>query len=845
MTEKAQPELAPPGPPSVAGDRDSLWRHVATWLVVITAFSAAFTLISNADFFWQLASGRWMLQHKSLLDFDPFSIEPEGQWVNVHWLFQLLIAFLHSLAGYEILTVLKAVVSSAVFVIFAVSLRRHAGPAWLIFSGLAMLTVMLGRLRLRPEIFSMCFIILTVSILDDARRRRHSRRLWLLTPIMLIWANMHGLYVIGLGLIWSAALGDWLDGRLKRSGAQAGLLSKRAVLPLLAGTAAVMVTPWPAETIIHPLRLWVRISGQAFHYTYGVAELRPTWQALGRHGAAVFVAGLTATAMVLNRRALPMAHAIWLIVMVTLAALAQRNVGLAGPVLGYLLAWHGQAVLTRLLQGRRRLSRWTVPIRVLLSAAACAVIVLAASSQLWRAMGSNKRFGLGLQAERYPIRAAKFLKELPGKGDVLCENFGDSSTFIYFTAPRRKLYMDGRLEAHSQQRFINQYRIANALRTAKSADKADLPETVRFVFVSHDMPEPLSALAQSRRFKLIYLDQAGACFGRTDWHVDTTKLPEPNFADWQYVLDDDAASPLASRQPTLWARNPFPANYSFGAMLLSLGQQDLIRRTPASAAQKKCILLAIRYLESARLLGEQPVQTITGTLAQAYQQRAMQIDAPATQHLPLNVNSARALYLYGQLDLADLGNPETLMYAQQQVVAMQQARQIDAASEAARAMSSRFPPPQQVTPPRSYLELLDQLDTALEFSQAQASRIDQSLPLTEQIARLISPSIGLVKLATDMLQAAAGDDPQLRLLLGDLLLSQGDSAAADQAYQAAAAAGADPNQIKLRKALLLWVTGRLFEADARLGQIVNETGSAEARYWQAMLAEQLGRSEPR
>jgi len=785
-----------------------------------------------------------MLQHKSLLGFDPFSIEPEPQWINVHWLFQLLIAFVHSLGGYAFLTILKASVCGAILLAFAVAIRKHVGVSWLIVGGLAMLTVMIGRLKLRPEIFSLLFITLIISILDAARRGKSRQRLWLLTPIMLVWANMHGLYVIGLVLIWSAALADRLDSRLGRLAVQEPLLTKQTVIPLLAATAAVLVTPWPAETIIHPIRLWVRISGQAFHYTYGVSELRPTWQSLGRHGEAIFVAALTILAMAGNRKALPAAHIVWFAAMVALAALARRNVGLAGPVMGYLLAWHGQASLVRLMRRRPRWVAGTLPVRVTLTALVSIAVLLSTNSQIWRWMGWSKRFGPGIQAEKYPIAAARFLHDLPGKGDILCGNFGDASTFINFSSPTRRLYMDGRLEAHSRKRFIDYYRIVNELRTARSADKADLPETVRFIFVSQDMSAPLAALSQSRRFRLVYLDQAGACFARTDWHLDTTALPKDNLPEWRYVLDGPAASPLPYRQATWWARNPFPANYSFAAMLLSLGQTDRIRRQATTETQIECVLQACRYLESARLSGEQPRETVTGTLAQAYQQLALQAeDVPEQERLPVDALSARALWLYRGMDFSHLGDAETLMYAQQQVVAMQQARQIDAAYRAARAMSSRFRPAQQIAPPRGYLELLDQLSDALDNSRAQAAGISPWLPLSEQASRLTGPSIGLIELAISKLQAGAGDDPSLLQLLGDLLLWQGNVEEARQAYVSAGSAGADRAGLDLREALLLWVTGNLFEADARLRRLADGPRPIEARRYSNLLARQLGRRQ--
>ncbi len=116
-----------------------------------------------------------------------------------------------------------------------------------------------------------------------------------------------------------------------------------------------------------------------------------------------------------------------------------RNVALAGPVVGYLLAFHGGALLRRVGARRPDWKRWGSLLTAGMIALTVLVTLATASSWIWRKLDwRERRFGAGLLANHYPIETAKFLAELPAEGDLLCDNFGDAGTFIYHSSPRRR-----------------------------------------------------------------------------------------------------------------------------------------------------------------------------------------------------------------------------------------------------------------------------------------------------------------------------------------------------------------------------------------------------------------------
>jgi len=836
------------------------WLIAAIAAAAAAALAGGLTPIWNADIHWHLAGGQWMLRNFRILDHDIFTIDPESQWVNVHWLFQVIVAILHSAGGFVMLSFAKAVLAGALVLTLVLGMRRRVPMPWLIVCAMGMLIVSAGRIRARPESFTLVFLMLTIVLLEGVRQGSPARRLWWLAPVMLVWVNMHGLFILGLGVIWSAVLGDWLDRKLKRPLAGA-LLTQQALAPLLAATVICLLTPWPFKTILHPLILWGRISGQAYYYTFGVEELRPTWQSLGAHKEAAAMVVVVAAAMAANWRAAPLAHVFWLAAFAAIAMLALRNLSLAAPVCAFVSAWHGAAVIRRLAARAGALAR-TGPF-LLPAATALAVFVAAAYATefAYRIQPSQLRFGAGMMPGSYPTSLAKWLSGQEIAGDVLCTNFGDASVFEYHFAagrdkPVRLLYMDGRLEAHSLERFIDQNNIRQQLRTVTLAERVKLPDGVRFVIVPHFAAETLSALSLSRRFRLARLDNVCACFEDRQWLRGLSRsqlarqlLGEVNLDEFDRPLSAGAGASGPGRR--WWRQNPHPLNYQLATMLLYLGQEEEARTSGLiDPLRQRCTLLAIRHMTAALDDGIAPVSLARGALAQAHQQRMVQCGFELSGPLPADVYSARAIHLYRMLDLSDLQDPQMLMFALLHVKCLLQSHQFDAADAAVRSIMDCLPPAQRVNTPSSYLELRGKVAKELDSVEARLAerQVLQALdkaPAAQKAKELVALDIGLIDRAIATLRAAGEPDGETLTTLGDLLLRTGRPGEAQEAYRRAAAIlpAAQQWQASLGRALCEWVEGRQAAAAQAVTALAEAQDLPVIRYYQALFGYHAGRYE--
>ena len=201
---------------------------------LVGAFAATLAA-SDPDLFWHLASGTWMLDHGRILDRDVFSFTMMGTPYSAgQWLGEVIYAALYRASGWLAIDLLRGVlIGIAVFFIARVVLRFQPHPGWAILPIVAAILVSKLAWGDRPQLFSVALFPAYLDILL-ADRVGGSRRASLLVPLTLLWANLHGASVAGLGLMVVFAVEAWLTRAPQRS---------RLTLVLLLSIAASQLTP--------------------------------------------------------------------------------------------------------------------------------------------------------------------------------------------------------------------------------------------------------------------------------------------------------------------------------------------------------------------------------------------------------------------------------------------------------------------------------------------------------------------------------------------------------------------------------------------------------------------------
>ncbi len=204
------------------------------------------TLLQDSDSFWQIKIGQWILDHHAMPTTDIYSFTRYGEaWISTSWLSQVMYAVSYAQwgwAGTVILTSIAIALSAAIFVHL---LNAHLEvPRAVLFAMLA-LWLSLHHLLARPHVLALPVMVAWVGLLMAAADRR-SAPSWFMLPLMALWSNLHGGFVLGLALIGPIAL-EAIEHAEK---GQRLRLFMRWVLFGIAALIAACFTPYGWKTLL-------------------------------------------------------------------------------------------------------------------------------------------------------------------------------------------------------------------------------------------------------------------------------------------------------------------------------------------------------------------------------------------------------------------------------------------------------------------------------------------------------------------------------------------------------------------------------------------------------------------
>jgi hypothetical protein len=251
---------------------------------------------------------------------------PGTPWVDQQWLAQVLLGAVHALGGWELLAILRAgLVGGVAAMLLTVARLRGASDRTAAILSLLAFMLAAPALALRPQLFGI--VAFAALLLLVALRERHPRALLAAPLIVVVWANLHGSFVLApvlLGWVW---LDDIARGRPWHV----------SLAVLIVGCLATLATPFG-------------IGGWAYAAGIGtssvIAQTVSEWQrtTLFTVPGLLFYVSLAVSAAILwrGRSHLAWPDALWLGSMALLAVWAVRGLAwwpvAAVPVLAQALA---------------------------------------------------------------------------------------------------------------------------------------------------------------------------------------------------------------------------------------------------------------------------------------------------------------------------------------------------------------------------------------------------------------------------------------------------------------------------------------------------------------------------
>ncbi len=197
-------------------DKQALLKFVVGLLMVTAILKTLASTTADPDLWGFLAFGRLFWESRRFPYQDVFSYVPTlDPWVYHEWLTGVCFYPLYQTLGAPGLQLLKYGCGLATAgLVYLTARKRGADPLsavmvlWMVQLFLAM-----GYSPVRAQVFTYGFFALYLYLLEDARQRGRWRGLWFLIPLQVIWCNLHGGFLAGLGLLGLYALGEALSRR--------------------------------------------------------------------------------------------------------------------------------------------------------------------------------------------------------------------------------------------------------------------------------------------------------------------------------------------------------------------------------------------------------------------------------------------------------------------------------------------------------------------------------------------------------------------------------------------------------------------------------------------------------
>lgn len=469
----SEPPVDKPVWPAAGG----AWRWGLLGLLVLMMLCFTVSQVVSFDIFWHLEAGRYFLGGGPLAGEDPFSYTAQGEghrWIEGHWLYQIVLALLYKIGGFNLLILFKAaLICGAFFLLYRFAEGRRSPLLAPFVFGLAVLAVA-ERFIVRPETASYLFIAAFIIILEAYRRKPRVSLLAALVGLQLVWVNVQGLFALGLVLI-----GCYLAGELVRwqinlpyQWYAANPLKDRPFIMLLgAGIICVLVcllNPSGIHGALFPFEQFQMIQGDQNIFRLTIAEFdRPFSERFQPWSVATkFFVGLLAVSILsflLNFKRWDLTRVLLFLLFLFLGLSARRNIAIFALVAAPLtvINFRQWAAALPLASGMRRtgerLVAWRPVAAVLVALLLCSGIWLAASDQYFIKVVGSTKFGMGLNSDPYPVAATDLIEEKGLQGPLYNE-LGFGGYLVHRLYPEHRIFIDGRNELYGKefyQRYID------------------------------------------------------------------------------------------------------------------------------------------------------------------------------------------------------------------------------------------------------------------------------------------------------------------------------------------------------------------------------------------------------
>lgn len=243
--------------------KGSLINNAIFFIVLLVACSLGLKELIEPDLWWYMRTGEWILENVQVPSTDFLSYTHFGaEWINVKWLYEVLIYAFSKIGGPEFVSVFQSIVNILIaWTLYEVykqftSARKTGVWAFVTITAFAICSY---RMTARPETISHLFSLLTILIYLFGKNKNAKWFFWWI-PLQILWTNLHEAYATGIILMISLSAWEcYLAYKQKRP-----ILKAPIVYSAGLATLAICINPRGYQMLLHPFEIFNQLNTNKF-----------------------------------------------------------------------------------------------------------------------------------------------------------------------------------------------------------------------------------------------------------------------------------------------------------------------------------------------------------------------------------------------------------------------------------------------------------------------------------------------------------------------------------------------------------------------------------------------------
>lgn len=551
---------------------------LSLFLLYLCAFAIGIKWLREPDTWWQLRTGEWILENRTLMFSDEFSYTLYGTyWLNVKWGYEVIIALWSKSFGVEAITVLQSLINIGIVLFFIKTAKLLANENErnvLLVSSLLGFFLLFGieyRANSRPESFSHLFTLLSIYFNLKFFKDSKIKYLIYLVLLQIIWTNMHEAYATGLVIS-----GCFFSGNLFTQIYQKQKFPAQHLMFLVVLWLSTIIHPHNIKMPFHPLNIFSQVADNKFtSELLGIGDIR-YWSKeayfflviLGISLILFFIQNFNFKAKkfkVLYPVNQPLGYLLSILLFAYLATTAQRNI-----IFFFLVIFPFVASLLAKYQINKR---WSTIVSLVIILIGVSFYLGIVSNTYYKKIDDNRdRFGFAIDPLMNPVASASVLHSIDFTKKKVFSDYLTSSFLLWKLQPHFKTFIDLRdLDIFPSDFFERYFAIVSNPNYFIQADSLYKFDYV--VLYSNNHAQLHNYLYKSNDWEIANIDAVSVCYQKKeDVSIKSTAINE--FEAPSYIIEQ-VLNPL-SKKDLSRGRNREQALVSYYQMVNELEKSDSV-----------------------------------------------------------------------------------------------------------------------------------------------------------------------------------------------------------------------------------------------------------------------------